>query len=325
MGVKRHLFGGRSALLCVVCVAGVWAWASGGQRDVDREDAAERVWLVHHFIPDFKGGRLVGLVSATATDEDMKALDGLDELEFLNIGPTHIGERGLKHLRGLTSLRILDPGHGVTDAVMPHIGELRRLENLSLRGASISDSGLKAISSLETLKDLDLFGTNVSDQGLSALSRMKNLRDLHLPTSITDEGLVHLEGLSQIRSLKLSNNRNIRDHGLAHLSKLSQLEVLDCGGTNIGNEGVRNIRDLRELRVLKMNGTRIGDPAMAFIGAMSNLRELTLMGVDITDTGLEQLRSLVKLKRLNIENIDNITEKAISKIQADIPGLRIDH
>ena len=59
---------------------------------------------------------------------------------------------------------------------------------------------------------------------------------------ITDEGLVHLKDLRQLRILDLRRNKEITDEGLQHLANLHELEQLILIGTKVTPAGVARLQ-----------------------------------------------------------------------------------
>ncbi len=60
-------------------------------------------------------------------------------------------------------------------------------------------------------------------------------------TQITDAGLAHLAGLTQLRDLCLQGTQ-ITDAGLKHLAGLTQLRELHLENTQIMDDGVKKLR-----------------------------------------------------------------------------------
>jgi hypothetical protein len=73
-------------------------------------------------------------------------------------------------------------------------------------------------------------------------------------TTITDAGLAHLKGFTELRGLNLGGT-NITDAGLEHLKGLTQLRWLLLGGTNITDAGLEHLKDLTLLRELHLGYT----------------------------------------------------------------------
>ena len=59
---------------------------------------------------------------------------------------------------------------------------------------------------------------------------------------ITDEGLVHLEGLTNLETLYL-NDTQVTDAGLVHLKGLTKLEWLDLRNTEVTDKGVKKLQE----------------------------------------------------------------------------------
>ena len=62
-------------------------------------------------------------------------------------------------------------------------------------------------------------------------------------TKITDAGLVHLKGLTELQSLSMGGyGSKITDAGLVHLKGLTKLQVLRLAGTKITDAGVAELQ-----------------------------------------------------------------------------------
>jgi hypothetical protein len=78
----------------------------------------------------------------------------------------------------------------VSDATLAKLGDLKRLEFLTLDGTLTDDSGLGHLKDLRRLKHLSLVDTSVTDAGLVHLKAMADLRALILArTDVTDAGI----------------------------------------------------------------------------------------------------------------------------------------
>jgi hypothetical protein len=64
--------------------------------------------------------------------------------------------------------------------------------------------------------------------------------DLALP-AVTDAGLTHLRGLTQLRGLYLDSTQ-VSDAGLVHLRGLTQLKTLDLSNTQVTDAGVAELQ-----------------------------------------------------------------------------------
>ena len=82
----------------------------------------------------------------------------------------------------------------------------------------------------------------VTDAGLEHLKGLTQLQWLCLSnTQVTDGGLAHLKGLTQLQNLLLDNTQ-VTDAGLEHLKGLTQLQHLLLFNTQVTDEGVKKLQ-----------------------------------------------------------------------------------
>ncbi len=72
-------------------------------------------------------------------------------------------------------------------------------------------------------------------------------------TKDTDAALIHLDGLTDIRTLYLSNTA-VTDAGLVHLKGMTKLQYLDLGNSKVGDAGLENLEGLTKLQTLILDG-----------------------------------------------------------------------
>ncbi|MEC9349856.1 MAG: leucine-rich repeat domain-containing protein, partial [Planctomycetota bacterium] len=82
-------------------------------------------------------------------------------------------------------------------------------------------------------------GTQVTDADLADLGVLKKLVGLDLNwTKVTDAGLKHLKGLTNLTSLYLFFNTKVTDAGLEHLRGLTNLTALWLNDTKVTDAGL---------------------------------------------------------------------------------------
>ena len=114
-------------------------------------------------------------------DSRLAFLEGLPELETLNIKATALREEDLASLGKLTRLVDLRiQCNGLGDAAMPHLAGLASLKDLTV-GFPISDDAMKYLAGMKKLAVVQLRG-NISKRGLRHLERLKSLQMLYLWT-----------------------------------------------------------------------------------------------------------------------------------------------
>lgn len=107
--------------------------------------------------------------------------------------------------------------------------------------------------------------------------------------SVTDTGLVHLQGLSHLKALSLFNSR-VTDAGLVHLRELSQLSVLALGNTDVTDAGLVHLQGLSQLQAMYLQNTQVTDAGLVHIQGLSQLNVLDLRNTKVTDQGVKKLQ-----------------------------------
>ena len=95
------------------------------------------------------------------------------------------------------------------------------------------------------------------DGELAVLKDLGQLVSLHLGgTDVTDEGLVHLAGLTALKRLHLEKTR-VSDAGLAHLASLESLSYLNLYQTGVTDAGIAHLEGLKNLKSLYLWQTKV--------------------------------------------------------------------
>jgi hypothetical protein len=142
---------------------------------------------------------------------------------------------------------------------------------------------------------LVLSGTKVTDVGLEHLKGLTQLQSLNLRgTKVTDAGLVHLKGLTQLRELDLARSitilPDVTDAGLVHLKGLNQLQTLNLWGTKVSDDGLKHLKGLRQLQMLDLSGTKVSDAGLKHLKGMRQLQTLDLSRTKVTNAGIGKLK-----------------------------------
>ena len=130
-----------------------------------------------------KSLKSLNLMGTEIRDEGLKAIGELKKLEHLNLKSCWIEGYGLQHLVQLKNLKELDlgritRGRGIENEGFEHLGEMAKLEKLSLRHCEkFSPDSLDRLKGLKNLKTIDLyyaFGYRDDTSGaLPALARLQ--------------------------------------------------------------------------------------------------------------------------------------------------------
>lgn len=180
--------------------------------------------------------------------------------------------------------------------------QARRKPPTELLGAGFSYwmGGLGSEASVKGERRISL-----SVDGATSFSPLKTLAPdrlwaLHAQrSSVDDDELVHLQGMSDLLYLDLSGT-NVTDAGLLHLQGLERLEVLQLWNTSVTDAGLALIARLPNLVQLGLGNTQVSDAGLAHLGALTRLRVLQLWGTGVTGRGLAQLRGLQDLEMVTV-------------------------
>ena len=177
-------------------------------------------------------------------DDDLKLLAGIDNLTYLSVRGTDVGDTGMAHIANIKTLETIDVSNSlVTDAGLKHLSGL----NISSFHAGpkkhsdearkqIGDAGLAELCKIKTLRVLSLERTNITSEGVASLELLPKLGRLNLAlTAIDDEAIPALSTLTSLTSLDLSFT-GITDEGVIHLETLTNLNHLLLLETAVSNE-----------------------------------------------------------------------------------------
>ena len=179
------------------------------------KSVAQTLPVLAHQHPDL---RHLGLDKSGVTDDDLKAIESMTQLEVVHLQGTKITDAGLIHLRPLKNLiHLMVNISGVTDEGVNHLGGLGRLQSLFLGNSKVTDAGLVSLEALGQLKYLSLDRTLVTDSGMASVAKLTNLEELRLNSlPITDAGLPPLQKLVKLKRLDLSGSQ-VTSAGIAAL------------------------------------------------------------------------------------------------------------
>jgi hypothetical protein len=167
---------------------------------------------------------------------------------------------------------------------------------------------------------LDLSHMPIGDAELIQIAALSGLQGLYLnDTNVTDAGVAHLAGRTDLVALSLRNTAVRRAPPLAGMSKLLHLDL-----SNSAIE-VWHAVDLQSLEYLGLAGTRIGDRSLAAFGPLPNLQTLDVeRNASITDVGIAQLNRarLPRLTRIYVWKT-SVTDAGASALSAEFPGAAI--
>jgi hypothetical protein len=260
-------------------------------------------------------------------DEMAAKLSGLKNLTSLALTNSVISDATVEMIvKSFPDLVELDlsSNTNMTSGVVKLIGELGRLQRLTLIQNRINDIGAQRLATLQELRALDLRGNmEAGDMALEVVADLPKLAAFkHRSTAVTDSGLEHL-ARSQTLDAFLLQDFAISDQSgphLARLGNLSQLEIFRCQG--FGSDGVLALKGMGLTRLTLRDLPSVDDRAMEVFDDLPKLRRLYLHELaSVGDTGLAHLGALKSLELLDIWTVPQMTDASVDAIAA-LPDLK---
>ena len=159
--------------------------------------------------------------------------------------------------------------------------------------------------------------TPPKDEDLEALEGLYGLHHLIFligDNNISDEGLRHLAGLTNLRTLVLTGHK-ISDKGLEHLVNLTNLENLGLDFTQVTTEGIARLPAGAHLRQLWLYGPSVKNSTLTRLDALTSLDTFYLEHSGVTDAGLAPLARLSGLQVLSISDCPAITDAGLEYVR----------
>lgn len=186
----------------------------------------------------------LALYGKNVNDDALTHVSRMTGLRSLTIVESRVTDEGLDNIKALPQLERLSlGGSGITDAGVDRLKNLSRLTFLCLSYTQISDAALTCLAGLSELRELRLGGTKITGSKLTDLAVLGDLQQLTLDrTGLNDDGLRALASLTQLESLELQSNDEITDDGIVHLEALRNLRTLHVYDTEVSERAVDMLR-----------------------------------------------------------------------------------
>jgi hypothetical protein len=185
-----------------------------------------------------------------------------------------------------------------------------------------TDRGAEILTQFDRLQfaRLELY---VTDAGMEHVAGLSQLQGLDLGSSeVTDAGLHHIQRLSGLRRLTLPPR--VTDAGMRYLADLGQLQVLLVVGKSVTDAGLEHLKGLRQLETLNVGLNPVTGCGLA---RLNQLRVLYLGYAPITDDDLEKLRELKNLQRMDLRpgayGGIRFTKEGVAKLRQALPNCNI--
>jgi hypothetical protein len=196
-------------------------------------------------------------------------------------------------------------------------------EGVVVQGKKLADLDLAALKKMPHLLGLVISSAQATNADLANLKDLTTLKVLVLNDNpgVTDLGLAHLKGLTNLEELTLID-LGISDAGLVHLVGVRKLHTLHASCPMLGDAGMTHLQTLRELLFLDLSGTHVTDAGLAQLKGLTKLQILLLEATSVTNAGLVHLKSMTKLTTLRVVQTQ-VTEAGAKELQKTLPNVQV--
>ena len=204
--------------------------------------------------------------------------------------------------RSITRLGLLfdDPGD-------PHDPEAEWF--ISIAYLAATDAGLEDLRGL------------LEDPKEPLKAELISIYSLGSPRGITDAGLKHLKGVTDLTTLDLLDTQ-VTDSGLKNLAGLKHLEWLILENTKVTGAGLVHLKGMTNLVDLNLASTGVTDAGLGHLVGLASLEHLNLASTGVTDAGLGHLAGLTNLQELDLQGT-KVTDTGVVKLQRVLPNCTI--
>ncbi len=164
-----------------------------------------------------------------------------------------------------------------------------------------------------------------TDAEFKVFNGLKTLRNMYVRSApkLTDDAFAFLADNPDLTSLRLANT-GVSERLLKHIVGLKNLKTLDISNVrDLTGKGMKEAAYLPVLEELVLQGTQFSNASVAVLSACQNLQQLNLRSTAVTDAGLEHLQSLSRLTSLFISGT-KVTDKAIAEFKAAHPQCKVE-
>jgi len=251
------------------------------------------------------------------SDAGLTHLSACTKLERVNVMGTPAGDGTLRALGGITGLKHLQTGRGVTDAGFAALHDVPRFKawhggeieyslmssnaapTFLLLDGPFTNAGLQQLRGLDGLFGLSFFWhcPEFTSEGLAVLRTLPRLgflgcQDAHCD----DEAMRQMAAIPELRML-MGQGAVATDAGYRALSRSQTLEYMwgrEC--TGLRNDGFAALSAMPALRGFALSLAQVDDAALSTLPRFPALRELVPM--DVTDDSFRHIGACEHLEHL---------------------------
>lgn len=169
----------------------------------------------------FRSLKMLRIQSSYVSDESLRALAGMKDLQELDLNWTSIGDAGianlakLPHLKSILIMKSNPPLHKkyghrsqLTGKSIEQLAKIASLEKVIFWGAELGDADLTKLKSCENLKELWLIDSGLNNQTISGLRELNSLEYLDLSDNeIDDQAFAVFTKMANLNYLSIARTK----------------------------------------------------------------------------------------------------------------------
>jgi hypothetical protein len=293
-----------------------------------QEPASEQAFLQLARAPELR--HLIDFHVDELTPTTAKALGGMP-LQTLDIELKRLTSDVPFALSELRQLRSLSIGQGwsseandddarLADECLTAIGNMTRLESLSLSNLPLHAKGLACLAGLKSLKSLDIdfwddewTGSDlekpIPEDWLWAIATLTQLEWLKLTgLRVNSASLASMEGLTELKTLGFERLATKDRPMLSHLPPLQRLEALELSRSEIADDDLGRLAVLPRLQLLCLGSSSSGEEpffsaaGLARLASVKSLVEVELSYDINRPADIEALGVIQGLKKVHLQD-----------------------
>lgn len=249
----------------------------------------------------------VGLEPTRAKDLDL-LLPFPEMNDLLLVGPT-VTDDSLRRLGGLTQLQTLKLKSAIlTGPGLESLAKLPNLNRVEFDVCPLSEESLKALTRVtehSQLRSIYFENCLLTDADLEAMHGARSPVSLSIKNSkITEAGMLALHEANATWSIRYRDggNNDYDKNYLPSIQEIPKTEKLAFRGPLTSRATLAVLKDAKNLKTLELDGCRLADGDLEYLRPLQNLESLSIRNIPITDEGLRALTGLTKLRELNLNH-----------------------
>ena len=169
----------------------------------------------------FRSLKMLRIQSSFVSDESLRVLAGMKDLQELDLNWTSVSDAGIAHLTKLPNLKSimfikLNPPFNkaychpsqLTDKTIEHLAKIPSLEKIIFWGSELGDADFAKLKSCENLKELWLIDSGLNNQTISGLRELKSLKYLDLSDNeIDDQAFAVFTKMTNLNYLSITRTK----------------------------------------------------------------------------------------------------------------------